>query len=62
MEQRGEQGLVAAFVAQAALKLSTKPFFNGLPGEIWCHSTRRSYDRRRMADEVSSVPLSLTTP
>jgi hypothetical protein len=43
------------------LKLSTKPFCIGLPGAIYCHSTRRSCDQRRTAGKVISVPLSLTT-
>ena len=41
--------------------LSTTPFCIGFPGAIKCHSTWQSCDQPRIADEVSSVPLSLTT-
>jgi hypothetical protein len=42
------------------LKLSTKPFCIGFPGVMQCHSIRCSEHDRRMAVDVSSVPLSET--
>lgn len=43
------------------MKLATNAFCTGLPGAMWCHSTPRPSAQRRIAVEVSSVPLSLTT-
>ena len=38
------------------LKLSTNVFWVGLPGAVSCSSTRRSFNQRRIAMLVSSVP------
>ena len=37
-----EQGLVETLVARAAVKPSTKPFWVGSPGAMWCQSTPAS--------------------
>ena len=60
VRQRGEQRLVEAFVAQTAVEVH-EAVLHRLARRDVVPLDRRSCDQRRMADEVSSMPLSLTT-
>lgn len=62
MAQVSEQVLVEALVPETAIEALHKAVSRiGFAGAMSCHSTRRSSCHLRMAFEVSSVPLSLTT-
>lgn len=50
-----------AFVPQAPFEALDEAVLHRLARRDGVPSTRRSCDQRRMADEVSSVPLSLTS-
>lgn len=61
MSQWGGQRLIETFVPQAVVEALDEAILHWLARGDAMPLDRRSYDRRRMAEKVSSVPLSLTT-